>query len=294
ASFFSKSFRLCKVFDFLLDLGIKHVAYIVYYRQNVDELNGSVKDLGLEKEKIEHQVVEAEKNLHNIEGEVTEWLRKVGEVETKVDEFGNDEGHRKTRLSNGLFPYLWHRHRLGRQAKKMVDEDVKKLIDELPKYDEVAYAENVTSIDTALSNAGYVEFGSRKSIMEDIMAQLEDSTVRMIGLHGPGGVGKSTLLKEIAKKAQVNKLFNLVVIVDITANPNPQKIQEEIAYVLQLRLEGEGEIVRADRLRRRLKKEKDNILVILDDLWDRLDLNKLGIPLDDDNDNEDDDLSNDK
>ncbi|KAG5009137.1 hypothetical protein JHK87_017652 [Glycine soja] len=58
--------------------------------------------------------------------------------------------------------------------------------------------------------------------------------------------------------------------------------REDIAYPLGLKLEGEGENVRADHLRRRLKKEKENTLIILDDLWDRLDLNRLGIPLDGD------------
>jgi len=87
-------------------------------------------------------------------------------------------------------------------------------------------------------------------------------------------------------------LFDVVVKVEITANPNLQKVQEEIAYVLGLRLEGEGENVRADCLRRRLKKEKGTTLLILDDIWAKLDLNNLGIPLDDEED--DDDLRSDK
>ena len=84
--------------------------------------------------------------------------------------------------------------------------------------------------------------------------------MKMIGVHGPGGVGKSTLIKAIAGSAQVKKLFNVVAFSEITANPNVKKIQEDIAYVLGLTLEGEGENVRADSLRRRLKQEKDNII----------------------------------
>ncbi|RZC01726.1 putative disease resistance protein [Glycine soja] len=275
-----------KAFGCVLDLGIRHVAYIFSYGKKVDELNNSIKDLGHAKERVDHLRDEAKKNLHNIEGQVTEWFRKVEECKTEVEEFGNDEGHRKTRLLHDLFPYLWNRYRLGKQAVEMT-EDVKNLIDECSKFKEVAYRENITSNDVTLSNAGYVEFGSRKSIMEGIMAQLEDSTVRMIGLHGPGGVGKSTLIKDIAKKSLDKKLFDVVVKLEITANPNLQKIQEEIAYVLGLRLEGKSENVRADCLRRRLKQEKESILVILDDLWDRLDLNKLGVPLDGDVDDND-------
>ncbi|XP_029130557.1 uncharacterized protein LOC109815153 isoform X3 [Cajanus cajan] len=274
-----------RVTNFVLDLSVRHVAYIIRYGRNIDDLNGSVKDLGLQKERVDHQRDEAEKNLKQIEGTVKDWFQKVDEFETRMEGFGNDEGHRKTglSLSNGLFLYLRNRHRLSRQAKKMT-EDVRKLLDESSKFNEVSYQQNVTSNDATMSNVGYVEFCCRKSIIEDIMVQLEDSTVRMIGLHGPGGVGKSTLIKAIANKARDRKLFNVVVIVEITIKPNPQKIQEEIAYVLGLRLEGEGETVRADCLRRRLRKEKENTLLILDDLWDRLDLNKLGIPLDDDDD----------
>ncbi|KAK7389891.1 hypothetical protein VNO78_25187 [Psophocarpus tetragonolobus] len=278
-----------RVINFVLDLSIRQLAYIVCYRQNVNELNDNVKNLGLEREKVKHQVDEADKNLKNIECKVREWAKRVSEFQAKVEEFENDEGHIKTRLSNGLIPYLRNRHRLDRQAKTIAVH-VKKLTEESPKLNEVAYKENVTSNDATLSNVGYVEFGSTKSSMEEVMTKLEDSTVRMIGLHGPGGVGKSTLIREIAKKAQEKKLFDVVVIVEITANPNTQKIQEEIAYVLGLTLEGYGETVRADCLRRRLKKEKENTLVILDDLWDKLDLNKLGIPLEGDDDDEVDDL----
>jgi len=271
--------------------GVRHVTYIINYKQNVLELNDSAKDLGFEKERINHQRDEAEKNLNNIEGKVTEWVRKVGEIETVIDEFENDDGHKRARSPNCyVFPYLWNRHKLGRKAKKM-EVDVKKLIDESPEFDEVSYRQNITSNDATLYNYGFVEFGSTKSTMEKVMRQLEDSSVRMIGLYGPGGVGKSTLVKEIARKAKDEKLFDVVVKVEITVNPNVQKIQEEIAYVLGLRLEGEGENVRADCLRRRLKIKKGSTLLILDDLWDKLDLSKLGVPLDDD---DDDDLSNDK
>ncbi|KHN08003.1 Putative disease resistance protein [Glycine soja] len=109
----------------------------------------------------------------------------------------------------------------------------------------------------------------------------------MIGVYGRSGVGKSTLIKAIAKIARDKKLFNVVAFSEITDNPNLKQVQEDIAYPLGLKLEGEGENVRADNLRRRLKKEKENTLIILDDLWDRLDLNRLGIPLDGDVDDND-------
>ncbi|KAH1240850.1 Disease resistance protein [Glycine max] len=277
-----------RTFNFVVDPIIRQLAYILRCSQNVNELLTSFKSLELEKESIDRRCDQAQNNLQNIEAKVKEWSRKVDEFKTELEKFRNDEGHTKTGLSNVLFlfPYFWNRHRLGRQAKKMA-ERVKNLIDESAKFNDVSYTDNLTSNDFTLSNPGYMGFASRHSTVEKIIAKLEDSSVRMIGLHGSGGMGKTTLIKAIAKKAMDKKLFNVVAVSEITANPNPQKIQEDIASALRLRLEGEGENARAHRLMMRLKQEKESTLIILDDLWDRLDLNKLGIPLGGDVDDND-------
>ena len=52
------------------------------------------------------------------------------------------------------------------------------------------------------------EFESRLSTMNEIMEALDDRAVNLIGLHGLGGVGKITLAKQVAKKAQEEKILN--------------------------------------------------------------------------------------
>ncbi|WVZ06549.1 hypothetical protein V8G54_019895 [Vigna mungo] len=165
----------------------------------------------------------------------------------KYEQFIHDEYHSKTRCSIGFFP----------SNEQLVVEMVEEIkVEELwnKTFDEVSYP------------------------------ALEDSTVNMIGLYGVGGVGKNTLVNEVANKAQEKKLFTVVVIANIRRNPNIIAIQGHIAEILGMRLEEESEIVRADRIGKRLKKEKENIFIILDDLWDRLDLNRLGIPNSDEDD----------
>ena len=204
----------------VLDLIKKQVDYI-RYRRNFDELDECVKQLKLEKARVDHQCDEAVKNGHKIEGKAREWLGKVGKFETEVEKYWNDDGHKKTRFSNCLFLYFWHR--LGRLAKKMAVEG-KKITDDCPNSDEIAYRVYVTSNDAILSNNDLMDFGSRKSIMEQIMATLvEDPTVKMIGVYGRSGVGKSTLIKAIAKIARDKKLFNVVAFSEITDNPNLKK-----------------------------------------------------------------------
>ncbi|KAK7394836.1 hypothetical protein VNO78_15377 [Psophocarpus tetragonolobus] len=153
------------------------------------------------------------------------------------------------------------------------------------KFDKVSYWVGPT-IDAALSNIGYENFGSRNKTLEMIMKAVEDCTINMIGVYGVSGVGKTTLVKEVANKVKEKKPFNMVVMASITSNPNIKEIQGQIAEMLGMRLEEESEIVRADRIRKRLKKENDKTLIILDDLWHGLDLNRLGILCSDDDDNQ--------
>ncbi|BAT97483.1 hypothetical protein VIGAN_09094000 [Vigna angularis var. angularis] len=268
------------VIVFLWGHGIKQVSYIFRYTKNLEELNKKVKRLGEEKERLDRQCSEARKKGHIVEARVEEWFGEVDEFETSVENYRKNAGHKKTRGLYYLLPY--YRHTLGRQAKKMEIEALR--LTEESKVDEVSHAEKVTSFDLTSSNSGYIEFDSRKSIVEDIMTKLKDPNMKIIGLHGSQGMGKSTLIRKIANKAKDEGLFDRVAEIDVTVNPNPLKIQEDIAHVLGLSLAGESENVRAYYLRRWLKIENPSILIILDNLHERLDLNRLGIPVDDDYD----------
>ncbi|KAK7275110.1 hypothetical protein RIF29_16217 [Crotalaria pallida] len=278
-----------KAIDILLDLTIRHALYIINCEKNESELNQLVDDLGREKETVGHQVREALDNVKGTNENAVGWSEKAETMIEEVQKFQNDTAaHINTTTGcEGVLPFLWHRHQRGRKAKKMA-ADVEALLSRIPSGG-VSFEQNPTYIEATFYNTDYAELDSRRDTMLKIMQKLEDPSVRMIGVHGPGGMGKTTLVKQIAKEAREKKLFTVVVKADVTNNPNPQKIQDEIAYVLGLRFEGEGETGRADRLRRRLKQEKENTLLILDDLWDRLDLDRLGIPFHDDDDGDDDD-----
>uniref|UniRef100_A0A2N9E5K4 Uncharacterized protein n=1 Tax=Fagus sylvatica TaxID=28930 RepID=A0A2N9E5K4_FAGSY len=93
------------------------------------------------------------------------------------------------------------------------------------------------------------------------------------------GVGKSTLVREVAKKVKEERLFNEVAIAIVKQNPDQRRIQGEIADKLDLKLDKETLSGRADLLRERLTQDKNKkILVILDDIWEKLDLDEIGIP----------------
>ena len=77
-------------------------------------------------------------------------------------------------------------------------------------------------------------------------------------------------------------MFKVVVVASVTRNPDQKKIQDTIADMLHFKLDEKSEMGRAEHIRLRLKNETENILIVLDDLWDGLDLNGLGIPIGDD------------
>ncbi|XP_043710226.1 probable disease resistance protein At4g27220 [Telopea speciosissima] len=119
-------------------------------------------------------------------------------------------------------------------------------------------------------------YSSTKLAMDRIMKALKDEDTNIVGVYGMAGVGKTTLMKEVAKNLK-EEFFDVVVMVTVSQDMDLKKIQGNIAENLGLPLTEESLNVRARRLSNRLKKEK-RILIVLDDLWKPLNLlDDLGI-----------------
>ncbi|KAJ0702077.1 putative P-loop containing nucleoside triphosphate hydrolase, leucine-rich repeat domain superfamily [Helianthus annuus] len=101
-------------------------------------------------------------------------------------------------------------------------------------------------------------------------------------LCGMGGIGKTTMMEQLKVDKNVTMLFDYIVKVVIGRDPNMQKIQNDIALCLG----GEGlpeatQTSRADNLCRKFKTILENgkkkILVILDDVWEKVNLQDIGL-----------------
>ncbi|MED6152559.1 hypothetical protein PIB30_093208, partial [Stylosanthes scabra] len=184
--------------------------------------------------------------------------------------------------SSEALPSLWHRRQLGWKAKKILAPAIEKLNNEASNYSGIiSHPPDLKFGDLNPSDGDYLELESRKGIIEDIMKLLKDSTVNMVGVYGRSGVGKTSLIKKIAEDAGgISKSFDKVILATVKKDPDLQKVQQDIADGLRLTFGNEGDIGRAARLRKSL--EQKNVLLILDDLWDKLDLSKIGIPFADD------------
>ncbi|PRQ35375.1 putative P-loop containing nucleoside triphosphate hydrolase, leucine-rich repeat domain, L [Rosa chinensis] len=113
--------------------------------------------------------------------------------------------------------------------------------------------------------------------MNELMEALEDDEVAAIGVYGMGGVGKTTMVKHFGAQAQKMGLFDHVIMAVVSQTPDKRNIQGALADLLGLKLVEETEIGRASRLQKEILR-RSKILIILDDIWNRLELSSIGIP----------------
>ncbi|XP_045793162.1 uncharacterized protein LOC123888231 isoform X1 [Trifolium pratense] len=121
---------------------------------------------------------------------------------------------------------------------------------------------------------------SRRTIIKDVIEKLKDDKFKRISICGMGGVGKSTLVKELIKFVE-NKLFDKVVMAVVSQNPDYKNIQSQIADCLGLSLKSEDVAGRGREINQRMKEiddEKTKLLVVLDDVWSELNFDWVGLP----------------
>lgn len=109
---------------------------------------------------------------------------------------------------------------------------------------------------------------------------LYDNDAKRIGIWGMGGVGKTTLIKNLnnnLKESSSTLPFDIVLWVTVSQKQDSRKLQMQIAERLHLVVKAEeSEESLAKRLHRRLHKKK--FILILDDVWETIDLDSLGVP----------------
>ncbi|KAI8004409.1 Disease resistance protein [Camellia lanceoleosa] len=265
-----------KIGEFLMAPVGRHFGYLFSYKSKVKNLKDEVKKLDEKRGAMQLLVDEAKRNVKGIGPDVKGWLERVDKCCEEAREILNEIEANKGCLY-GWCPNLPLRYSLSKKATNKAKEVAQ--LHEERKLTKVAYNKPLPGIEST-STEGIKVFESRRLITNDVMEALKDDGFHMIAICGMGGVGKTTMVKEVAKRAKEEKLFDEVVMAVVSQSPNERKIQGEIGDNLGLEFKEETEHGRANRLCERLKGTK-RILVILDDVWKRLELNDIGIPFGD-------------
>ncbi|CAL5393789.1 unnamed protein product [Camellia sinensis] len=238
------------------------------YKKKQKKLEVEIKNLEEQRKQIEEKVDEP----------VLNWLAKVEERVQKIkDDNTINENMQCFKFS---CPDYISRYRMSKEAENKMEE-VKNLTQN-GNFSTVAHPKPFSQeLQFPSSSANYENFESRELVFNDIMVALQDSNVKMIGVYGTGGVGKTTMVEETGKQVK-NGLFVEVVVAVVSQDAIVSNIQGQLADHLTLKLEGETEVGKANKLWNRLNNGKKN-LIILDDMWQELNLKTIGIPITDGN-----------
>ncbi|XP_010546649.1 PREDICTED: probable disease resistance protein At4g27220 [Tarenaya hassleriana] len=264
-----------KAFDCLYEPLKVHIGYIFCSKRKFQDVEIKLKELEGAENRVKNDVTSAKNKAEHIHQDVEEWLVDVA----SCYQFANRLIMRYKEKENarcflGCCPDLKSRYKLSKEAVEQL-KVIAQLYEKSSNFTSVSF--DAPPNGFGVVSKDYMDFESRSAGLEQLMEALSDVEVDTIGVHGMGGVGKTTLVKEASVRAKKLNLFDKVLIVTVSWKADIGKIQGEIADKLGLEFREQSDSGRADRLCDRLKEFK-RLLVVLDDLWSGLDLEKVGIP----------------
>ncbi|KAI3675524.1 hypothetical protein L1987_85114 [Smallanthus sonchifolius] len=238
------------------------------YEENINELRKEIADLTTKKMAIEEDVTVAKLEEKVPKSQVIEWLAKVSQAENNVKAL--------LKMADGYAD--------GRGSKMMQSWTVARklqLVKELNSthFETVTY-ERSSPIKPVVEMAVPPLVGQgAASDLKQLLEILNRDDVRQIAVWGKGGIGKTTLVKNLNKELYVSSpnCFDIVIWVQVLRPLDLSTIQYQIAKRIHLKVEARDTTdYIASRILRRLKERK--ILLILDDVWEKIDLDAVGIP----------------
>jgi hypothetical protein len=270
------SAAISKIADLLVEPVGRQFRYMFCFNNFVQEFKEQKENLVSVKDRLQDAVRVAERNAEEIYEDVIKWLEEANNgiegakpLENEIEKNGKcftwcPNCMRQFKLSMALAKKSETFRDLRKTSKKLTTVSCK---------DAPQPKEFLPSKEFMLSK-------SSEEAFEQIMKALKDDNVNMIGVWGMGGVGKTTLVKEVGRIAKDSKLFDEVLMASVSQTPKVKDIQNRMADMLGLKIEGNSEEGRADRLRKILEKVK-KLLIILDDVWEVIRLEEIGIPFGD-------------
>ncbi|KAK3000065.1 hypothetical protein RJ639_022843 [Escallonia herrerae] len=248
------------------------VVYLVHYEETFRNIQEELDDLEDKGKRVQERVDIARNNAEDIEEDVWRWLTKVHGVKEEVNAFLEGKHDVYTSCFRLRRPDFGSRRRLGREAKKKIELIIRVIED--GDFDAISHCAPIEDIGLP-SVADYENFGSRQHVFNEIIEALRDDAIKVVGTCGMPGVGKSKMVGKIGEHVMKEMLLHEVMMAVVSANEDVKKIQANLAVRLGLNLSGEEtESGRADLLEKRLRNGRKH-LVILDDVWNKLQLRSI-------------------
>ncbi|KAM0044609.1 putative P-loop containing nucleoside triphosphate hydrolase, leucine-rich repeat domain superfamily [Helianthus debilis subsp. tardiflorus] len=240
-----------KVVDLLFGVAIKEISYMCNCSENVEKYKKEADKLSRMKERVQQQIDSAKSKGENLLAGVEEWMEEADAEISMATQFINQEDQKKCfhlctlrRCSKTAIKKTFSLQQHQEDGNRF--ETCVSVPAQAPGFTDLYQRKNLEDIDT------------HKSILEDIIRAIEDDTTQIVGINGLGGVGKTTLASEVAKA--IKNKFADIVFITVKQTVDVKMIQEKVGVAASRIMNGE------------------KVLIILDDVWEELKLEELGIP----------------
>ncbi|KAJ4718342.1 Disease resistance protein [Melia azedarach] len=263
-----------------LDCIDKRSAYIKNLEDNLAALRTELQVLIAARNDVMTRVTIAEQRRMERTDQVQVWLSIVLAVEAKVALIQRVESQEIGKLCFGGYGSrnCKSSYQFGKRVANTLQE-VKDLKDK-GDFQEVAKAIPEDPADELPMNPKIL---GQQLIFNEVWSCLKQSQVGIVGLYGTGGVGKTTLLKQVNNSFCGNEghPFDVVIWTVVSKDLKIMKVQDDIAKKICLCGESWGTKSREKKARDIFKiLSKKKFLLLLDDIWERVDLIELGVPPD--------------
>ncbi|XP_010448166.1 PREDICTED: disease resistance protein At4g27190-like [Camelina sativa] len=242
----------------------------IRFKTNINALKNALNGLMEVQNKVNKDLKTLEIKGKSLHVQLRRWLRDVEEI---VSEANSMQEKRvscapflKCRLSKKLVVILEKVRRLEKQGVELLD---------------IFSVEGKSELVEKILGPSIPDQTIASEMLDKILSCLMSDKVQKIGVWGMGGVGKTTIVRELNNKLwkeAATQPFGMVIWATVSKEFEVGRVQKQIAERLDIEIKlGENEEKLARRIYGRLEKVS-SFLLILDDVWKPIDLDQLGIP----------------
>ncbi|MBA0868239.1 hypothetical protein Goshw_010697 [Gossypium schwendimanii] len=268
----------CGLDSFLLrglDFIVGHANYVWKLKQTLPTLSAALEELKARRVDVKRRVDLAERKLLKPLEEVQLWLSTAGPMITEAEKLIEDGRQQMNNLCLGgcASKSCLSSYKFGKKVNKMLQEisDLKregafeKVAEDPPPAPVVVRPEE--------------QAVALESTIQKVWSCIVETNVGIIGLYGLGGVGKTTLLTKLNNKFSTTPNdFEVVIWAVVSKDYDVGKIQDRIGENIGFPQSWKNKSVDQKAIDICGILSNKRFVVLLDDLWKKVDLNLVGIP----------------